>query len=221
MDNRTSQGRAAVIIAGGDPIDPAVVASLPSGAWIIAADSGLDHAIRLGLSVDLVIGDMDSVDPSLLERARGDGAQVQAFSVDKDATDLELAIGAAVDAGATQLILVGGKGGRFDHLLGNALLLVDHRLADLSVEWRLGPALVRPLRPARAVNLTGTPGDIVSIIPTGGPAVGVRTTGLRWALEGETLHAGSTRGISNVLMSDEATVRLEDGSALVIHQRSP
>lgn len=220
MDDRTSQDRTALIIAGGDPINPAVVASLPTDAWTIAADSGLEHAIRLGLSVDLVIGDMDSVDPSLLECARRDGAQVQSFSADKDATDLELAIGAAVDAGATRLILVGGEGGRFDHLLGNALLLVDPRLTNVSVEWRLGPAVVRPLRPASAVHLTGTPGDIVSIIPTGGPAIAVHTTGLRWALDGDTLHAGSTRGISNVLLRADATVRLEDGSALVIHQRS-
>jgi len=221
VDDHSRESQPAVIVAGGDPIDRSVVAGLPRDAWTIAADSGLDHAERLGLHVDLVIGDMDSVEPETLDRARRSGATVSAYPTDKDATDLELAIGAACDAGARTVIIVGGKGGRIDHLLGNALLLADPRLAGVSVEWRLADTVVSPVRPGYPVQLEGTAGDIVSIVPVGGPASAVTTTGLRWALASDDLPSGSTRGISNEMTTVAATVRIAEGVALVIHKRIP
>jgi thiamine pyrophosphokinase len=220
VDEHSRENQPAVVIAGGDPIERSVVAGLPIHAWTIAADSGLEHAQRLGLHVDLVIGDMDSVSPDSLERARKAGATVTTHPVDKDATDLELAIGAALDGGARHVIIVGGRGGRIDHLLGNALLLADPRLAGISVEWRLADTVVSPARPGHPVDLHGAKGDLVSIVPVGGPAVAVTTTGLRWALIADDLPSGSTRGISNEMVSTEAAVRLGDGVALVIHKRS-
>jgi thiamine pyrophosphokinase len=220
VDDPIPPNRIVVIVAGGDPIDASVVASLPPDVVTIAADSGLDQAERLGLPVDLVVGDMDSVAGSALERARGAGAEIQVHSPDKDATDLELALAAALDHGAAHLILLGGKGGRLDHFLGNALLLADPRLADVDVEWRLGTTQVIPARPGRPVRVRGVVGELVSIIPIGGPAAGLTTSGLRWPLDAETLPSGSTRGISNEMTDPIATITVTRGVALVIHERT-
>ena len=42
------------------PAPHGVVARLPADRYVIAADSGLDHALALGLPVDALIGDLDS-----------------------------------------------------------------------------------------------------------------------------------------------------------------
>ena len=68
----------------------------------------------------------------------------------------------------------------------------------------------------RAETLRGAVGDLVTLLAHGGPATGVGTSGLRWALAGETLDAGSSRGVSNVFEAREATVTLESGVILAI-----
>ena len=216
---RSASNDPTIIISGGDPIDPDVVAGLPAYARVIAADSGLERAVECGFAVDLVIGDMDSVDPDALESARQAGSDVEIHPPDKDATDLDLAIDAAIAGGADRLIMLGGRGGRIAHLLGNALILAAPRLAGIDIEWRLSGAVVIPVTPLRSVRLSGRPGDLVSIVPVAGTAAGLVTTGLRWELHRDTLEPGSTRGISNEMTADSAQISISAGVALVIHER--
>ncbi|MEK7327320.1 MAG: hypothetical protein AAB217_18910, partial [Chloroflexota bacterium] len=61
------------------------------------------------------------------------------------------------------------------------------------------------------LTLTGNAGDTVSLIPIGGDARGITTSGLEYPLHGETLIFGSTRGISNVMMAGQAAIALAEG----------
>lgn len=203
-----------VVFAGGDAVDPAVAARVPADSAIIAADSGLHHADALGLTVHRVVGDLDSVSPGALSAAWEAGAEVERHEPEKDATDLELALAAALRTGATRLVVVGGGGGRLDHFLANALLLASPALASVEVEALVGTAAVRVVR--RRAELQGRPGELLTLLPVHGPATGVRTTGLRYALGGQDLHAGSTRGVSNEFVEPLATVSLEDGVLLAV-----
>ncbi len=207
-------GNVALVFTGGDPPPPNALRSLPPADVVIAADSGLDHAMALGFPVDLVVGDLDSADPAAIDAAVAAGAAVEHHPEVKDATDLELALLAARDRGCTHVIVVGGHGGRLDHFLANALLLASPTLADLRVEARLGDARVFVVR--RDHELHGEAGDLCTLLPLGGPAIGVRTEGLRFPLHGETLGPGSTRGVSNELLSSVARVSLVDGVLLAI-----
>src|SRR5439155_23558943 len=101
-----------------------------------------DHAEALGLEVDVVVGDLDSVSSSALANARAGGARVDEHPAEKDATDLELALDEAVAAGATEIVVVGGHGGRLDHLLANCALLASPRYADVTISGYLGEARV-------------------------------------------------------------------------------
>lgn len=206
--------RTAVVVAGGDPVPAHVAADLPEHARVIAADSGLHAALALGLAVDLVVGDLDSVDPRALALAREAGAEVRQHPAAKDQTDLALALEAAVDAGATRVVVVGGHGGRLDHLLANALLLAAPATASVDVVARMGDATVHVVR--TVAELHGRPGELVSLLPVHGPARGVRTTGLLYPLDGEDLPVGSTRGVSNELARPEARVELDDGVLLAV-----
>ena len=207
----------AIVLAGGDIADPGLATLLPAAALVIAADGGLAQAAELGIDrVDVVIGDMDSVDPAALEAARAAGTAVETHPVDKDATDLELAIDAAVERGMRRVIVVGGGGGRLDHLLGNALLGTSARFAAVDLEWWVAGHRVVTVR--RRAVLHGEPGDLVTLLPLGGPATCVTTRGLRWALDCETLEPGTTRGVSNELVAAAATVTVGAGTLLAIHR---
>ncbi len=206
--------RGALVFAGGDPPVADDVLTSPRADLVIAADSGLEHARALGVPVDLVVGDLDSVDPAVLDAAIADGAAVERHPAAKDATDLELALDAAVDRGATEVLVVGVGGGRLDHFLGNVLLLASPRYAHVRVDARVGDAFVTVVH--EHVELAGTPGGLCSLLPLGGPAVGVLTDGLRFPLRHETLPPGTTRGVSNEFLGTSATVSLDDGVLLAV-----
>jgi thiamine pyrophosphokinase len=186
---------------------------VPEGAYVIAADSGLDLAMALGLEVHLLVGDLDSVSANALGANKH--LPIERHPVDKDATDLALAMAAAVRLEPGRIILVGGTGGRLDHLLANASLLASEEFAGIDVEW-ISPG-ARTYVVHSFLRLQGSPGDTVSLIPFGGAASKVITRGLRWTLEGEDLAASSTRGISNQMTGPIATIGLEGGTLIVIH----
>jgi thiamine pyrophosphokinase len=209
-------GRAvALVFAGGDPVDGNVAARLPQAdVTVVAADSGVEVALALGRHVDLVIGDLDSADPAAVEAAAAGGAEVRRYHADKDQSDLELALHAARAGGAKRVIVVGGYGGRLDHFLANALLLASPAFADLDIEALVGEARITVIH--HAANLSGSTGDLISLLAVGGAARGVRTSGLRFPLEGEDLLPGSTRGVSNEFSEPVATVSLDHGALLAV-----
>lgn len=214
----TERGTTAVIFAGGDAPAAGGLVDLAAGALLVAADSGLGHAIDLGLVVDVVVGDLDSVAAADLDAAVAAGSAIERHPADKDETDLELAVRAARDRGARRIVVVGVGGGRLDHFLANALLLASEGFADLEIEARVGDAVAAVVR--RRIELRGAPGDLVSLLPVGGPALGVRTHGLRWPLHGEDLAPGTSRGISNELEAEIADVTLTGGVLLVVRPGS-
>lgn len=204
----------AIVFAGGDPPPPAVLGHLPADARVIAADSGLEHAQALGRRVDVVVGDLDSVQPAALDRARADGATIEQYPADKDATDLELALDAAVAAGATHVTVVGGHGGRLDHFLANVLLLGAERFRSTAVDAWIGAARVVVVRDT--AELHGTVGSLCTLLAVGGPAEGVTTEALRFPLTDAVLLPGSSWGVSNELLAPTARVSLTRGTLLSV-----
>jgi thiamine pyrophosphokinase len=208
-----------VIVTGGDRPDPALVDALGlpvEGRLVVAADSGVAHALALGLPVDVAVGDFDSLDPHVLDAVEAGGTRVERHPTAKDATDLELAIDLALELGAARIVVLGAHGGRLDHFLANAFVLAAPQLAAVEVEALVGDALVSVVRPGPGLRFVGTAGDLVTVLPVHGPAEGVRTQGLLYPLNGETLTIGTTRGVSNVLVATEAMVELTAGVALVV-----
>jgi thiamine pyrophosphokinase len=206
--------RHVVVFAGGDPVDAAVRAQLPAPATVIAADSGLHHAQDLGVPVDIVVGDLDSVDASRLAAEGARGATVERHPAEKDFTDLELALHVAQRLEADAVLVVGGAGGRFDHFLANALVLASGDFAGMEVRALIGEALVTVVR--SRTTLRGEPGSLLTLLPVGGAAHGVRTKALRYPLAAEDLFPASTRGVSNEFLEPVAIVELDGGVLLAV-----
>ena len=204
----------AVVVAGGNPPDPESALAVPLGARVIAADRGLDHAIALGLEVEIAVGDFDSASPRAVARAEASGTRIDRYPAEKDATDLELALDTAVSLGSKRILVLAGEGGRLDHLLATLLLLGSGRYQGVEIDAFIGRARAHVVRGERTI--AGRAGELVSLLALHGPAEGVRTEGLAYPLAGETLEPGSSRGVSNVLATETARISVERGVLLAV-----
>jgi thiamine pyrophosphokinase len=207
-----------VVVFGAGP-DPAGVVSIPSGALIVAADGGSEHALGLGLMVDIAVGDFDSISPAGLVALESAGARVERHPRAKDATDLELALDLALGLRPRRILLIGSGSGRPDHAFGQLLLLASEAYRDIEIDAQLGLASVHIIRRERSLN--GVPGELVSLFALHGPALGVVTEGLLYPLRGETLAPGSSRGVSNVFAAGVARVTLKQGVLVAVRPGEP
>jgi thiamine pyrophosphokinase len=187
--------------------------------YIICADGGTRHALALDLQPNLVVGDMDSLKKGQWQKLQKAGIPIELYPHDKNETDLELAIGHAMELEPKEILVVAALGGRLDHTLGNLALLSDIRLSAVNTRFDDGVEEIFFCR--EQVEVLGRRGDILSLIPWGEPVQDIQTHGLRWSLKHETLYPDKTRGISNEMMDENASISIGSGLLLVLHRRTP
>ncbi|GAB4223829.1 MAG: thiamine diphosphokinase [Acidobacteriota bacterium] len=205
------------LLANGPLGDPAAARAAVAGAdLVVAADGGARHAVALGMDLDVVVGDLDSLAPGDVAALEARGVAVHRHPADKDETDLELALRLALARGARQAIVVGGLGARWDQSLATVLLAADPAFADLDLRLVEGGQEIRVLHGGRSMTLDEAPGTTVSLLPLAGPAEGVVTEGLHWPLRDEPLRFGSPRGVSNRVVARPARVGLARGVLAVV-----
>lgn len=207
-----------IIFANGDlPGIEKARAILRDDDYIICADGGTRHASSLDLKPALVIGDMDSADKALLKKLRDEGVSIELYPRDKNETDLELAIQRAIELDPREIVIVAALGGRLDQTLANIALLSDLQLATFDL--RLDDGVEEIFFCRDQVQVVGRSGDIVSLIPWGGAVAGVRTENLQWKLSDEILYPEKTRGISNEMTANLASIKISTGLLLIVHTR--
>lgn len=204
----------ALIVLGGDAPDGALLSREAERSDLtIAADRGLEAFDACGLSPDLLVGDMDSVDPAVLARWEGRVPERRLQPV-KDDTDGVDALDLALARGADEIALLGALGGRLDHALANLMLLVRaHRRGARAEILAQG---VRIARVDGETALSGAKGDTVSLLPLG-EARGVTLEGFFYPLCEATLTSDYPLGVSNVVTGDPARVRVREGDLLIFH----
>ena len=185
--------------------------------YIICADGGTRHARSLGITPDLIIGDLDSVEQEAVQKFKENRVRVETYSHDKNETDLELGIHRALEFTPQQIVIIAALGGRLDQTIANITLLSDIRLS--SVDVRLDDGVEEVLLCRDQAQIHGQSGDIVSLIPWQGAVSEIQTTNLKWALYKETLYPDKTRGISNEITDDPASVSIGSGFLLIVHHR--
>jgi thiamine pyrophosphokinase len=220
--------RHALVVADGDvPAHAALDAAWPG--WdagvvdVVAADGGLARVLTLGLRPDVLVGDLDSLEPALLATAEADGVPIRRARTDKDESDTELALLEAIARGATQITVLGAFGGRrLDHALANVWLLAHPALrvaAIVLLDAGSRVCLVQAPGPdggpvTRA--LPGPDGATITLLPFAGDVAGITTRGLAYPLGDESLTVGPARGLSNVRASADAAVTIRSGRLLVV-----
>ncbi|MBI5348458.1 MAG: thiamine diphosphokinase [Chloroflexi bacterium] len=183
---------------------------------IIAADGGAKYCRALNLTPRVIIGDLDSISPNDLAEFKNKGSRILQYPKRKDETDLELAIDLAIAEGASEIILFGALGGRWDQTLANLLIPALDKFSSTPIRLMDGDQEITLLRGGSTLRWRGHAGATVSLIPIGGEARGVTTSGLEYPLRDGVLKLGSTLGVSNVIVSEEANVSLKDGLLMCV-----
>jgi thiamine pyrophosphokinase len=207
----------ATIFAGGELVDhERAMQALQQSELVLAADGGERHCRALGVTPAAVIGDLDSLTSQQIEQLGAAGAKLVRHPSDKDQTDLELALGYAMQRGADRVVLLGAAGGRLDMTIANLLLLVDPKFRPLRIELWYGSQTAWLLNPPGG-ELPGQVGDTISAIPVGGDVLQVTTSDLEYPLRGETLTLGPARGVSNRVNGPMPRLTMKRGQLLVVH----
>jgi thiamine pyrophosphokinase len=207
----------AVIFLNGYVTDyQALARHLKSDDYLICADGGTTHCLALHLRPHVVVGDLDSTALNVIQELARQGTIIERHPIEKDQTDLELAVVRALREGADNILLLGALGGRLDQMLANVLLLAQSEW-PVPISLAEGPQIARLMRDGETLTLDGQSGDTVSVIPISRAVTGITYSGLVYALEDVTLELGTTRGISNVMAQPRATIQIGSGLLLVIH----
>lgn len=208
----------ALIVIGGHRPDPRALQHITPKTVVICADSGLDHALSLGLTPDVFLGDMDSVSSTGLRTSQQATWKVITYDPLKDQTDTELALRYACTHGFTEITLLWGSGDRIDHVLGVLAALSHQSLSSVQnlVAW-IGTDRVEVMHGPRSYDDKVTTGSTVSLMPLGTSVDGVTTHGLQWNLHHEVLTSQSARGVSNVAQEATISVTIETGVLAIVY----
>ncbi len=219
---REIEGEYAVIVSGGEigenPLHVQRVLDLLRGAsLVVAADSGAAFLRRHGIVPDILVGDFDSCDPSTVDELESQGARVIRLSRHKDKTDTEVALDIVGDRGHRKVFVIGALGGaRKEHSLANVMLAEPYARKGLDVLLVSGSTMVCSISDHSQRPFVGKAGDWISLFPVTRKVTGVSTYGLKFPLHEATLLRGSTYGVSNEMMGEEALVRIDRGFLLAV-----
>ena len=207
----------AVILCNGERPSDGLLRSVVEGADLVACTDGAAlWALEKGISVQLFVGDMDSLeDRSVLDRL---DCEKELYQPEKDMTDGEIAARKVARMGADEIILLGATGRRLDHTLGNLGVLVACK--QMGVNAILLDDMQEIHVTCTRLELAGKKGDILSIIPLGVNARVHMTRGLQYQLVGHSLELGSTLGVSNVFEGERAEIVMEHGWVAALKLRS-
>jgi len=210
----------ALIFANGEPNNGPMVqrAIMEAGenAMVIAADGGARIARYYSQTIDMVIGDMDSLLPAEINQLEAEGVNISRYPSEKNETDLELALKWTIQQGADWIRIIGGVGGRFDQMIANVYLLALPELKSIDVMLAANNQLIGLLYPGEH-KIEGQTGDTISLIPVSTAVENIQTDNLVYPLRHETLEFGPARGISNIMQEETATVYFDSGLLMLVH----
>jgi thiamine pyrophosphokinase len=181
---------------------------------VICCDGGARNFQYLGIKPDVIIGDMDSIDPAQLASYSDQGIKIIKYSANKDFTDTELALDYALDLNPDAIFIWGALGGRVDHTLANVFLLCKGQEKGINTYLidEYGEAFVLDKK-AVFINEAGKTVSLLALSPR---VTGITLKGFLYSLEKSTLKMGETRGVSNIINEDRASISVRSGKLLVI-----
>jgi thiamine pyrophosphokinase len=212
--------KSAIIFANGRMEKPPDILSiLQTSDLLIAADGGTHNCEALGIKPDVIIGDLDSMNPDDVTSYRDAGVEVINYPAHKDESDLELSLEYSLVHDFTEIVIIGGLGERWDMTMMNIVLMAHPKFSGLNIRLLDGTQELLLLKPGKNVELAGKPGDTLSLIALAGEASGILTHGLEYPLNNETLQFGESRGVSNVFTAARARIAFSQGLILCIINR--
>lgn len=185
--------------------------------YIICADGGIRHSSAMGMVPDLIVGDLDSASSSMLEKYKDMGVPAQRFPTEKDATDTQIAVDSAMEMGADEIVLVGALGGRWDHSYANVMLL--YRMATRGISGCVMDAKNKITISNKVLEFSGEKGQLLSLLPFGGPVHIMSTCGLKYPIRDKILTMDYPIGVSNEFIGESVKITIKEGWLLAIQTK--
>ncbi|MDK2809890.1 MAG: thiamine pyrophosphokinae [Petroclostridium sp.] len=206
------------VISNGNIVDYGFFRNMISETdLIICADGGAKHAQKIGVTPDVIIGDLDSIEQHCYHDMIAKNIQIINYSTDKDETDTQLAVEYAIQRGCEEIILIGSLGSRFDHSFANVSLL--KLVLDKGIKGRIINENNEIYLINDYIQLRGKVGEKLSLLPLTPNVSGITTKGLQYGLNNAQMKFGIPNGISNVFIKPEAEITIKEGLLLVIKAR--
>lgn len=184
--------------------------------FYVAVDKGVETFEQLSIIPNVVIGDFDSLDPEVYQRARAWECQWRVLNPQKDATDTEAAMDYILEQTKGRVYVYGATGTRFDHMMGNIAVLGKALLHQREVYLMDETNRIRMIDSSCTIKKEEQFGHYVSVIPYGGLAKGVTLQGFFYPLENAIMSCYSSLGVSNEIVADEAQISVSEGRLLVV-----
>ena len=199
-----------IIIGGGDCTIDILKSNISSDDFVICADSGFDIAYEAEISVDLLIGDFDSI------KRIPANVNTITLPVEKDVTDCLAAYNEGVKLGFKSFALFGGTGGRFEHTFANISLMANASKLDISLEIIDDNHIFRCITDS-SIKITKKDNQQVSVFAYGGNASGVSLKGFHYLLDDYTLNPfNGALGTSNDITDDYGEISVKNGTLIII-----
>jgi thiamine pyrophosphokinase len=207
--------KAALFVNGEFEKDDRIVKQINQSDLLVAVDGGLHHLKNFGLTPHIIIGDLDSTASTDLEYYQQTSVNIVKFPVQKDETDLELAVDYVLNLGFEELLILGATGGRIDHFFVNFLFFSNPKYLNVNIKILTKNSEIFYCKFEQIIQ--GASGDLLSLIPISEVVSGVKTTGLLYPLNGENLLRWKSRGISNQMTDQKAKIVFGSGELLCVH----
>ncbi len=187
---------------------------LTGSEFVIAVDGGANFTDKVGITPDLLLGDMDSIYDEVYTKYQEQGVTIEEFPDEKDESDLELALNKAITYRPDEIIILGGFGARVDHLFANIMVLIKPIKHGITT-W-LKDEIHKVTVIEKQISLQAQYGDYLSLFPLTPEVTNITAQGLKYPLQGETLYMGPSRGLSNEFIKQNVTVSIATGYLLAI-----
>jgi len=184
---------------------------------IICCDSGARHLAAAALIPDVLVGDMDSLDPEQLAHYERLGVKIIQYPVNKDFTDTALALDYAISLQPEAIDIWAAQGGRIDHALANLFLLLKGK--EAGIKTRLLDEFCEAFIADNDVTFADATGCLVSLVALSPQVEGVTLQGFLYPLIEGTLTLSESRGVSNIIQAEQSHIRVRSGNLLVIRYR--
>ena len=212
--------------------------------YVVVADGGLKFLLKNGMLPDFFVGDLDSVEleDTPTEKTQSDGMQTEdtptgkakpegalkdilkdipkeIVPVEKDDTDMALAVAKAYEKGYRNILLYGGCGGaRISHTLANIQMMSFYAKKGCSLQM-LGDGVRLEILHNASKTLSAAMKGSISVICLSDIAEGVTIQGLKYEYTG-ALTSDRTLGVSNSFVGKDAMVSVENGTLLLVYERA-
>ena len=214
------KNKRAIVVTNGDIGKPEIIRKhlkyygFSYKDMVISADGGAKNALKLGLDISIATGDMDSIDPQIMETLKARGIKFIVEQPEKDYTDTHLALREAIKEGAEKVIILAAAGDRLDHTLANLLLLADPYLSGTHISMITETEEI--FASAEAMWVKGKVGSRISLFSLTPYTLLAETRGLKYGLKNEKLLFSPIRGISNEFIKNKAYLGIKEGMLLII-----